>query len=54
MDILVYYPFGGNPTIQIYGNFGGIPLLQGIVWDGNIMTPVSMKFSWLVLMTGSL
>ena len=34
------YPFGGNQTIQIYGNFEGFPLQQRIVWVGNIMTPV--------------
>ena len=33
------YPFWGNQTIQIYGNFEGFPLKQCIVWVGDIMTP---------------
>ena len=34
------YPFEGNQTIQIYGNFEGFPLQQRIVWVGNILTTV--------------
>ena len=33
------YPFWGNQTIQIFGNFDGFPL-KPCVWVGNIMTPV--------------
>ncbi len=34
----LYYPFGGNQTMQIYGNVEGFPL-SCIVWVGNILTP---------------
>ena len=35
----LYYPSGGNQTIQIYGYFEGLPLSYCIVWVGNIMIP---------------
>ena len=43
------YPFSGDQTMQMYGNFGGFPYNSALfAWVCHIMTPVNDDFTKII------